>query len=54
MIVKKAKQCLAVVISFILISSSAQLLHGYQATETAPSADTGNPTGAVPNSASEL
>jgi hypothetical protein len=54
MIAKNAKQCLSVVISFILISTSSQPLYGYQVTGATPSADTGSPTEAAPNSASEL
>jgi hypothetical protein len=54
MISKNARQCLSVVISFMLISTSCQLLYGYQDPNAAPAADTGSPTEAVPNSASEL
>ena len=54
MIAKNAKQCLSVVISFILITTSSQLLYGYQTPNDAPGANTGSPTETVPNSASEL
>jgi hypothetical protein len=54
MILKNAKQCLSVVISFIFVSTSSQLLYGYQSTDAVPSAGTGNPTEITPNNASEL
>jgi Protein of unknown function (DUF3300) len=54
MILRNTKQCLSVVLSFVLISASTQLLYGYPGQEQIPAADTGNPTEPAPSSASEL
>jgi hypothetical protein len=47
MISKNAKKYLSVVIGFVLVSGSSQILYGYQAPAAAPAADTGNPTEAT-------
>src|SRR5271169_5903960 len=54
MITKDTKKFLSVVLSFVLIMSSSQILYGYQTAAPVPGADTGNPTEAAPQSASEL
>src|SRR5271165_4178408 len=54
MIAKDTKKFLSVVLSFVLIMTSSQILYGYQTAAPAPAADTGNPTEAAPQSASEL
>jgi uncharacterized membrane protein YgcG len=54
MITKNAKQCLSVLISFILVFTSSQLLYGYQSTDTAPSGGGGSPTETAPMDASQL
>jgi hypothetical protein len=54
MILKNTKQCLSVVLSFVIVFASAQTLNGYQATAPPPAADAGNPTEGAPQSASEL
>jgi hypothetical protein len=54
MILKNTKQYLSVVLSFVLVSCSSQILYGYQTPASTPAADTGNPTEATPMSASDL
>jgi hypothetical protein len=54
MILKNTKQCLSVVLSFVIVFASARALNGYQAVAPAPAADSGNPTEAASQSASEL
>ena len=54
MILKNTKQCLSVVLSFVIVFASARALNGYQAEAPAPAADSGNPTEAASQSASEL
>src|SRR5271157_2135605 len=54
MIAKDTKKFLSVVLSFVLIMTSSQILYGYQTAAPVPGADTGNPTEAAPQSASEL
>src|SRR5271165_1893171 len=54
MITKDTKKFLSVVLSFVLIVTSSQILYGYQTAAPVPGADTGNPTEAAPQSASEL
>jgi hypothetical protein len=54
MILKNTKQYLSVVLSFVLLSASTQLLYGYPGQAPAPAADIGNPTEAAPSSATEL
>jgi uncharacterized membrane protein YgcG len=54
MIFKNARQSLSVVISFILVCASSQMMLGDQATDSAPSANSGNPTEPAHQSASEL
>jgi hypothetical protein len=49
-----AKKILSVVPSFILVTTSPQLLYGYQASASAPANDAGNPTEAVPLSTSQF
>ena len=54
MITKYAKKMLSVTISFALVAVSSQTLYGNQNQNSAPPADSGNPTDAAPMSASEL
>jgi uncharacterized membrane protein YgcG len=54
MIFRNARQSLSVVISFILVCASSQMLLGDQTTESAAAANTGNPTETAHQSASEL
>ncbi len=54
MIAKGARKVLSVVLSFVLVTASSQILYAYQTPASAPSADSGNPTDAAPMSASEL
>src|SRR5271166_3125835 len=54
MITKDTKKFLSVVLSFVLIVTSSQILYGYQTAAPVPGADTGNPTEAAPQSASEM
>ena len=51
---RNAKPCLSVVISFIFVSTSSQLLYGYQSTGAPAPDNTGSPTETVPNNAGEL
>jgi uncharacterized membrane protein YgcG len=54
MIFKNARQAVSVVISFILVCASSQIVLGDQATDSAPAANNGNPTETAQQSASEL
>jgi hypothetical protein len=54
MIAKHMKKMFTVVLSFIFVTASSQLLYGYQTPNDASGAGTGNPTETAPNSASEL
>jgi uncharacterized membrane protein YgcG len=54
MIKKNARKVLSVAISFVLVAVSSQTLYGNQSQNSAPSADSGNPTEAAPSSATEL
>ena len=54
MICQNIKKFLSVVLSFILLTTSSQMLYGYQAAPTPPPPDGGNPTDAAPQSAAEL
>jgi uncharacterized membrane protein YgcG len=54
MIAKNLKKIFTVVLSFVFTTASSQLLYGYQTPNDAPGANTGSPTEAAPNSASEL
>jgi uncharacterized protein DUF3300 len=49
-----ATKILSVVLSFILVTTSPQLLCGYQASAWGPANDSGNPTETVPLSTSQL
>ena len=51
---QNVKRVSSVVLSFILIMGPSPVFYGYQAQESAPAPDTGNPTEAAPQSASEL
>ena len=51
---QNVKRISSVVLSFILILAPSPVFHGYQAQESAPAADSGNPTEAAPQSTSEL
>jgi hypothetical protein len=54
MIPQDARKFLSVMLSFILVTTSPQMLHGYQTASSPPPADTGNPTDPAPQSAAEL
>jgi uncharacterized membrane protein YgcG len=54
MAAKYAEKFLSVVLSFVLIMTSSQILYGHQSQSSTPVADTGNPTEAAPMNASEL
>jgi uncharacterized membrane protein YgcG len=54
MIVKNIKKMFTIVLSLVFATASSQLLYGYQTPNDAPGANTGSPTEAAPNSASEL
>ncbi|MGC1449900.1 MAG: DUF3300 domain-containing protein [Candidatus Sulfotelmatobacter sp.] len=54
MIATDGKKFLSVVLSFILVTVSPQLLNGYQASDSTPASEPGNSTESVPMSASEL
>jgi hypothetical protein len=54
MIARDAKNIISLVLSFILVSASPQILYGYQAPASSPTSDGGNPNDPVPTSASEL
>ena len=51
---QNVKRISSVVLSFILLMGPSPVFYGYQAQESAPAPDTGNPTEAAPQSASEL
>ncbi|MGB2668742.1 MAG: DUF3300 domain-containing protein [Candidatus Acidiferrum sp.] len=51
---KNPKKLLSLVLSLVLVSTSSQLLYGYQSQGAAPAQDTGTPTEAAPQSAAEL
>ena len=51
---KDAVKFLALALSLLLFTASSQSLYGLQSQSSAPAADTGNPTEAVPSSATEL
>src|SRR5580692_8761446 len=54
MIPQDAKKILSVALSFVLVTTSSQILYGYQTAASPPPADSGNPTDAAPQSAAEL
>jgi uncharacterized membrane protein YgcG len=54
MIPQDARKFLSVALSLILVTASSQVLYGYQTAPSPPPADSGNPTDAAPQSASEL
>ncbi len=54
MIATDAKKILSVVLSFLLVTVSPQILCGYQSSASAPANDSGNPTETAPMSASQL
>jgi uncharacterized membrane protein YgcG len=54
MIPQDAKKILSVALSFILVTTSSQILYGYQTAAAPPPADSGNPTDPAPQSAAEL
>jgi hypothetical protein len=53
MIARDTRKFLSVLLSLVFITTSSQILYGYQ-TAAAPAADTGNPTESAPMSASQL
>jgi hypothetical protein len=54
MISQDAKKILSVALSFVLVTTSSQILYGYQTANSPPTADSGNPTDPAPQSAAEL
>ena len=54
MISQDAKQILSVALSFVLVTTSSQILYGYQTAASPPPADSGNPADPAPQSAAEL
>jgi hypothetical protein len=54
MISQDAKKVLSVALSFVLVTTSSQILYGYQTANSPPPADSGNPTDPAPQSAAEL
>ena len=54
MIPQDAKKILSVVLSFVLVTTSSQILYGYQTAASPPPADSGSPTDPAPQSAAEL
>ena len=54
MLPESAKKILSVVLSFMLITFSPQLLYGFQSSGAAPAGDTGTSSESAPMSASEL
>ena len=54
MISQDARKILSVALSFILVTTSSQILYGYQTATSPPPADSGNPTDPAPQSATEL
>jgi hypothetical protein len=54
MISQDAKKILSVALSFVLVTTSSQILYGYQTANFPPPADSGNPTDPAPQSAAEL
>ena len=54
MICPNIRKSLSVVLSFILLTASPQVLYGYQTAASPPPADSGNPTDPAPQSTAEL
>jgi len=54
MIAKNIEKLLSVVVIFVLVSASSQILYGYQTTTQTPATESGSPTEAAPQSGSEL
>jgi uncharacterized membrane protein YgcG len=54
MICQNIKQFLSVMLSFLLVTTSSQMLYGYQTSSTPPPADSGSPTEPAPQSTAEL
>ena len=54
MISQDARKVLSVALSFVLVTTSSQILYGYQTAASPPPADSGNPTDPAPQSAAEL
>jgi uncharacterized membrane protein YgcG len=54
MISEDARKILSVALSFVLVTTSSQILYGYQNAASPPPADSGNPTDPTPRSAAEL
>ena len=54
MITKRTKKVLSILLSFILVTVSPQVLFGYQASPSGPANDVGNSTESAPMSSSEL
>jgi uncharacterized membrane protein YgcG len=54
MISQDARKILSVALSLVLVTTSSQILYGYQTAAAPPLADSGNPTDPPPQSAAEL
>jgi uncharacterized membrane protein YgcG len=54
MISQDARKILSVALSLVLVTTSSQILYGYQTAAAPPPADSGNPTDPAPQSAAEL
>jgi uncharacterized membrane protein YgcG len=54
MISEDARKILSVALSFVLVTTSSQILYGYQTAASPPPADSGSPTDPAPQSAAEL
>src|SRR5580693_2687812 len=54
MISQDARKILSVALNFVLVTTSSQILYGYQTAAAPPPADSGNPTDPAPQSAAEL
>jgi hypothetical protein len=54
MVSKNVKKFLSVVLSFVFVSASSQILYGSQTPASTPAADSGNPTEPAPMSATDL
>jgi uncharacterized membrane protein YgcG len=54
MISQDARKILSVALNFVLVTTSSQILYGYQTAAAPPPADSGNPTDPAPRSTTEL
>jgi len=54
MISQEVRKILSVALSFVLVTTSSQILYGYQTANSPPPANSGSPTDPAPQSAAEL